>query len=146
MREGRRLAGPTQPVWQVAFSPDSTLLASGGVDGTIRIWRVADGSLVRTLPQPAGVTCLAISRDGQWLATGSYDALVRRWRMSDGALVQTLSGHTGTVWSVAFSPDGQLLASAGEDKSVNLWNLGDGIPQPDFHRAQPDGVVRGLQP
>ncbi|MBK5260048.1 MAG: WD40 repeat domain-containing protein [Thermoanaerobaculia bacterium] len=112
---------------EVAFSPDSqTLATSGAVDRTVKLWRIADGKLQRTLTHPEGVASIAFSRDGQWLVSGSYDHAVRIWRLRDGALVRTLKGHGGTVWSVAISPDGQRIASGGEDKTVRMWRASDG--------------------
>ena len=37
------LSGHTAPVRRVAYSPDSTLLASGGKDGTVRSWEPTSG-------------------------------------------------------------------------------------------------------
>ncbi|MFK0203400.1 WD40 repeat domain-containing protein [Streptomyces lavendulae] len=34
------LAGHTGSVWSVAFSPDGTLLAAGGSNNTIQVWKV----------------------------------------------------------------------------------------------------------
>ena len=116
----------TNEVMQVAFSPDSQILASSSVDHTVRLWRVADAKLIRTLTHPEGITSIDFSRDGQWLVSGSYDRAVRIWRVRDGSLARTLTGHGGTVWTVAFSPDGQRVASAGEDKVVKVWRVIDG--------------------
>ena len=89
------------PPRQLAFSPDSKILATSGVDSVVKLWSLADGKLVRALRHPEGVTSIAFSRDGQWLVSGSYDTMVRVWRVADGSLMRTLKGHTGSVWTVA---------------------------------------------
>jgi WD40 repeat protein len=113
---------------QIAFSPDSRVLATSSADGSITLRRVADGVTLRTITHPNGATSIAFTRDGATLISAGYDATVRLWRVSDGAPVRTLTGHRKTVWTVSASPDGQTMASAGEDSTVRLWRIADGAP------------------
>jgi WD40 repeat protein/serine/threonine protein kinase len=123
----RTLTGHTNRVTSVSFSPDGRLLASGSLDGTIKLWRVADGLEVRTLTEhTAWVNSVSFSPDGRLLASGSLDGTIKLWRVADGALVRTLKGHTSWVGSVSFSPDGRLLASGSGDKTIKLWRVADG--------------------
>jgi WD40 repeat protein len=60
------------------------------------------------------------------LATGSYDDTVRLWDItSPDHPSAKLTGHTDTVFSVAFSPDGHTLASVSRDNNVRLWDVGE---------------------
>jgi WD40 repeat protein len=112
----------------VAFSPDGTLLADGRTNGSsfnLKIFRVADGALVRTLPGHSNATrSVAFSPNGALLASGGDDRTAKLWRVSDGTLLRTLSVGT-RVRSVAFSPGGQLLAT-GAAGSVSLWSVSTG--------------------
>jgi WD40 repeat protein/transcriptional regulator with XRE-family HTH domain len=129
-QQGMLPADPST-VSSVAFSPDSTLLASADGDGTVRLWNPVTGRAVRAPLRASaqnGVFGVAFSPDGKLLASADGDGTVRLWNPATGRPAdQTLhaSGQTTARWgvrAVAFSPDGTLLASAGADGTVRLWN------------------------
>jgi len=97
----------------VAFSPDGQLLASASSDHTLKIWRVADGALLRTLTGFFdSVTSITFSHNGQLLAAGSIDRNVRAWNVNSWSLIGSRE-LTDFVFGVSFSPDDTNLAVAG---------------------------------
>ncbi len=125
----RKWKGHGDWVESIAFSPDGRLLASGSWDGTVKLWRVSDGRLVRTLTRGrVRVRSIAFSPDGRLLAagTGFPDGTIKVWRVRDGKLLCTRRADPSAVWAIAFSPDGHFLASGGEHGTLKLWRVRDG--------------------
>jgi WD40 repeat protein len=122
------LAGHTDWVRGVAYSPDGLCLASaGGYDQTVRIWDAATGQEIAQLPGHGGcVQDVTFSHDGQQLASAGADGTVKVWHADHQEQGITLSGHTDAVVAVAFHPDGQQLASASEDQTVRVWDVARG--------------------
>jgi WD40 repeat protein len=70
---------------------DGRLIASGAVDGTIRLWEVASGRLLTTLMSHTGIVYgVTLSGDGQRLASGGDDGWIKIWDVETGASLRTL--------------------------------------------------------
>jgi len=70
--------GHTGGVTSVSFSPDGSLLASGSLDYTVKLWRVSDGALLRNYDQETGTSVFSIqfSPNGRLLCYGRVDGTV----------------------------------------------------------------------
>src|SRR5438105_5829304 len=116
------LQAHTDAVWALAFSPDERRLASGSLDGSVKLWEVESGIVLWSGWQTMGIDCLAFAPDGDVLASGGYDATLRLWEASLGTPLQDVP-HPGPFTSLAWSPDGRLLASGDLAGTIRLWAI-----------------------
>jgi WD40 repeat protein/serine/threonine protein kinase len=119
--------GDTLPEYphSLAFSPDSTRLASGIWDDTIRIWDSTAGTEERAVTWLAAYnTGLAISPDGKTLAVQSIGDTVHVWDLPKAQSLYTISGSltSGRI----FSYDSARLAVRKNADSLTIYSLADG--------------------
>jgi WD40 repeat protein len=113
-----------------AFSPDSRLLAVGGIDELL-LREVKSGKVVFDLHQELAkrdyyMASLAFSPEGKVLAIGCGDGVIRFWDVATRKWGLVLKGHTQGCEVVVFSPDGKLLASGSGDGTLRLWDAATG--------------------
>jgi len=138
---------PIDIVTSLAFSPDGSLLASGSGrpsrSGEIKLWKAADGGLVRPLAHPHSDTVMALefSRQGDLLASGGADRFLKVHAVSDGAAVRSFEGHTGHVLGVAWQAHGRRLASAGADGVIKVWDFTSGVQQRTIAVGKKEGTA-----
>jgi WD40 repeat protein len=79
----------------------------------VRVWRVSDGSLARTLVgHGGGVSDCAWSERSEYLASASDDKTVGLWEVATGRLVRSFVGHTAYVFCVNFNAHSNQLVRA----------------------------------
>uniref|UniRef100_A0A8D0D8U5 Transducin beta like 3 n=1 Tax=Sander lucioperca TaxID=283035 RepID=A0A8D0D8U5_SANLU len=116
----------TVPVASMTFDSTSTLLATGGCDGTIKLWDVVKQYCTHNLKGSSGVVHLIqfhpdISR--LQLFSSSLDCGIRLWDLRSSRCVCVLQSHYSAVTSLSFSPDGGTMVSSGRDKICTVWDL-----------------------
>jgi WD40 repeat protein len=123
----QNFTGYSAAVNSVAFSPDGQYVASGGQDSSVKVWRIANGTMVSShFDHTQRVNKIAFSPNGQWLASASDDRTAKLYRTSDWGLERTLTGHTDSVLSVAFSADSAHLATGSWDNTIRISSVPDG--------------------
>jgi WD40 repeat protein len=93
-----------------ALNRDRGLAATGGADGTVRIWDAVAGAPTGIVAQPAdgAVTLVALSGDGQYVA-GVRERVVRVAAIADGGVTAELQAEA-PVTAIAFAPDAASVA------------------------------------
>jgi WD40 repeat protein len=109
------------------FSPDSTLLASAGIGGELRVWNVSQLSLVWQISaHRSNIFDIAFDARGQRLVTASADQTVAVWMIGHITPLLRLYGHQDMVWRAGFAVDDRVIYSASDDGSLRMWDASTG--------------------
>ncbi|HEX4144272.1 MAG TPA: hypothetical protein VHY91_12250 [Pirellulales bacterium] len=130
------LAGHRRDVRALAFTHDGKTLATGGGDGSVRLWDVASRKQSAVLQESkapadpegerASLLAVAYAPNGSGVATADEDGQVCVYGLSPPRLLGTWQAHGDAAAALVYSPDGKTLASGGYDKAIKLWNPATG--------------------
>ena len=114
-------------VTALAFGPGARILASGGKDGTARLWSLGTGGQFAMLGgHKSWVSDIAFSPRATFVATASRDGTGRVWAIGKAQPVAVLAAHTNPLIDVTFSPNGEMVATASSDRTARIWKADTG--------------------
>jgi guanine nucleotide-binding protein subunit beta-2-like 1 protein len=125
------LVGHTGYINTVTVSPDGSLCASGGKDGTARLWDLNEGKHLYSLDAGEIIHSLVFSPTRYWLCAATQDS-VKIWDLESKGLVAQLDKNipdfqaktsTPAVVSLAWSADGTTLFAGYTDNLIRVFEV-----------------------
>ncbi|XP_054269482.1 SKI8 subunit of superkiller complex protein-like [Macrosteles quadrilineatus] len=122
LKERSILEGHGLGVVSVNFNKDGTLIASTGMDASLRIWNVAKGSCVSKMDiAPSDTSNVTFSHDDRYVVTGSHHGKLRMYNVKTKLQErQLVNPRERFLLAVAVSPDGKHVASGDEDGFIYI--------------------------
>jgi WD40 repeat protein len=128
----RTLAGHTNSVFVVHYTPNQRYLISGGRDAHLRIWDVEKNyQLTESIvAHMYAINHLDFSPSGRYFATGSMDKSVKVWDAQTFKLLKVIdkarhAGHGTSVNRVLWMHGSDhFLLSASDDRTISVWHWG----------------------
>jgi WD40 repeat protein len=135
-----------------AITPDGSRAITGSPLGSIYIWDLDRGLMLRNLDVQNSVTSVAVTVDGRFAISGhAYrtsanatsgvdESVLRFWNLETGHVVHALNLQQG-VTVTAITPDGHRAVFGVQDMTLNIWDLESGrILRTLVRRSQMVGV------
>uniref|UniRef100_A0A7S0MQX2 C2 domain-containing protein n=1 Tax=Cryptomonas curvata TaxID=233186 RepID=A0A7S0MQX2_9CRYP len=126
------LHGHRLGVRSCVFTNDSAKILSGGLDTVVMLWEIgkfvgkgkhvhAASSVLKGHTQ--GVRAVACNpRNPDQFVSGGDDCSILVWSLSKKDILRQFSGHTGSVYALAYTPSGQYIISGSYDSTVQVWS------------------------
>ena len=124
-----KLEGHNGYVNAVAVSPDGSLCASGGKDGTTLLWDLTEGKMLYKLDAGAIIHSLCFSPNRYWLCAATEDS-VKIWDLESKLVMQDLKPEVQAFksqmlycTSLSWSADGSTLFAGYTDGTIRVWKV-----------------------
>ncbi|EDQ89496.1 uncharacterized protein MONBRDRAFT_32300 [Monosiga brevicollis MX1] len=115
------LKGHKDSVTAVGFSPDSAYVATGAMDGEIKIWNVNDGEEVVSFDCGDDLKWLQWHPSAKFLLAGNAAGAVMMWSVPGGSM-SYFSGHTDAITEGCWLPSGRGFLTTAEDGTLIQWS------------------------
>jgi WD40 repeat protein/TPR repeat protein len=133
----RTLRGHTGDILAIAFDARGEKIATGGSDGTARIWHASSGEELHRLEagfkdvgkvlfSPDGSRVLIADGEKKGFPEPPSGNIAQIFSVETGLEQQTLRGHRGRLLDAAFSPRGNLVVTSSNDTTIRLWHSQSG--------------------
>lgn len=117
-------------ILDIVHLPNYRAVLTAGIDGTIKRWNVADGTLSASFTgHERGVTSITPIPSFDEFVSGSMDASIGHWVLTNDTQGDRYHGHDESVEDLAVTPDGQYFVSGSYDSRLLIWRFGYHEPQ-----------------
>ncbi|XP_047329703.1 protein ENHANCER OF LHP1 1 [Impatiens glandulifera] len=126
----------------ISLSPNSTCLASGSIDHSVKLYKFPSGEFETNITRfTLPIRALAFNSSGTMLAAAGDDDGIKLINTIDGTIARLLKGHRGSVTGLAFDPLTEYLASVDSVGTVIYWELQSGRILHTLTGASPDSSL-----
>lgn len=128
-------------VTTLALSPNSTCLASGSIDHSVKLYKFPGGEFETNITRfTLPIRTLAFNKSGTMLAAAGDDEGIKLINTIDGSIARVLKGHKGSISGIAFDPKSEYLASVDSIGTVIHWELQSGRTIQTLKGIAPDSA------
>lgn len=128
----------SSPIVSMDFDSTSTLLATGGSDGTVKVWDLINQYCTHNFKGSQGVVNIVKFHPSHLtLYTSSLDCMIRVWNLQTSKCLAQLEGHNSAVTCMEFPSDTTLI-TGGRDNIVAVWPVPE---KPTATNIDPSDVI-----
>lgn len=123
------MAGHSNSVFALSYSPDEQFLVSAGRDAHLNFWNSNNYTLVENIvAHMYAINFLSFKEDGKYLVTCSMDKSIKVWDAENHKLLKVIdkarnAGHGTSINKVLWSTYSGQVISISDDRTISIWQI-----------------------